>query len=306
MSVQELVFKYTTDGAKAAQRADQKVRDSVRETGRVAEQQSGAVERWLTANKQAIQSLAAASLAAVGAIVSASPTMRAELSGVRTAFSLLADTIVRDVLPKTGSLATAALDVAKAYRDIPPAVRGWTSALITVMPLVAGAILGLGKLASVIGGLVPSAFALGKAFGVIQAAASGLAQFVAASTAATAAVGALIGVFGVWVLEVTGVLDAITSLGSSIRSQIGVLADFALAFSAVATGGIAPLVAAIGAFITGTIDGGLSEGVSRAKEVLGVFGSAFGAVADTISSVVTDALDWGANLVKNLILGIET
>jgi len=86
MTVSETVFKYSTDGAAKAAKADEKVRDSVKETGKTAQQQSGSIDRWLTKNKRAIQALGAATAGAVGALLGMSPTLQAEMNGIRTAF----------------------------------------------------------------------------------------------------------------------------------------------------------------------------------------------------------------------------
>jgi len=302
MSVKELVFKYTTDGAKAAQRADQKVRDSVRETGAVAEQEAGTVERWMTANKAAIQGLAAASLAAVGAIVSASPTMRAELSGVRTAFSLFADTVVRDVLPSTGSLAQGALNLAKAYRNIPDPIRTVISQIITFTALISGAALALGTLHSAVQGTFIATLGA-KAVAAIKTASSAIGSFIAGSTAAAVALGAFIGVLGVGILEITGVLDAVRNLGQTIGNSLpGWVRNGMLAVTSLFIGPLAVIGAAIVGFVEGFLAGGLSEGidrmVQRTKEMLGIFAQAW-------IDLINGAVEWGSNLINNVIQGIS-
>ena len=152
MSTRELVFEYTTKGARAAARADSKVRDSVRKTGRTAERNAGSVQRWLDRSRKAIQLLAAASLAAVGAILSASPTMRAQLSGVRTAFTLFSETIVQDLLPGSESLARTAVDLAQSYRDLDDDIRPIISTFIAIAGVMGFiAVVATGKIALVVG-----------------------------------------------------------------------------------------------------------------------------------------------------------
>lgn len=129
MSAQEIIFRYNTEGASDAQRADQKVQEQVKETAQTAQQESGAVERWMTANRAAITGVAAATLGAATAIISSSSRMRAELSGITSVFGLFADTVIADVLPASGSLTQAALNVVMAYRQLSPQVSQLISAL---------------------------------------------------------------------------------------------------------------------------------------------------------------------------------
>ena len=132
MSVKETVFQYTAKGASKAAREDRKVRESVKETGSTARQESGVVKRWQERHSRAIKGIAGAAAGAMGAILAASPTLRAELSGVRTAFSLFADQVVRDVLPGVGSLTGATMDLASGYRDLDDDLRETISGLLLV------------------------------------------------------------------------------------------------------------------------------------------------------------------------------
>ena len=136
MSTRELVFEYTTRGARAAAKADSRVRDSVRQTGRTARRNAGAVERWMDRNRKAIQAVALAAGAAIGSILSASPTMRAQLSGVRAAFTLLADTIVRDVLPAGTNFGSLAVQFVRWFRDLPDPIRRAVSALGAIVAVI--------------------------------------------------------------------------------------------------------------------------------------------------------------------------
>lgn len=198
MSVRELVFSYTTSGAKQAAREDQRVRDSIRQTGRAANRQAGTVKRWAERNRAAIQTMATAAIGFAAGIAAASPTLRANLSGIRTAVSLVADTIVRDLLPSGGSLASLAVDLAKRFRNMDEAVRRPISAVIalsgilgaaalvagpvatafTTIASVASSLVGvLGTVASAVGTAVT---ALGVILGVSTTVVAGLAALVAA------------------------------------------------------------------------------------------------------------------------------
>ena len=138
MTVSEMVFRYAAEGAQKVQRADEKVRQSVKETGKTAQQQSGKVERWLTSHKRAIQAAAGVALGAATAIVSSSGRMRAELSGVRSAVGLLADTIIGSLLPSTGSLSGAVLKAVQSFRNMSSQAKSLGSALLAGVVTAAG------------------------------------------------------------------------------------------------------------------------------------------------------------------------
>ncbi|UBF23473.1 tail tape measure protein [Halorubrum tailed virus 28] len=201
MSVRELVFSYTTKGAKQAAREDQRVRSSIRETGRAANRQAGTVRRWAERNRQAIQTMAASTLAFAGAIASASPTLRANLGGVRAGVTLLADQIVRDLLPSGNSLATLAVDIARKFTRLDKAIRRPISAIAAVAtafsvvaliagPIAAGVSAIFGAMSTLVGVLGTVASAVGTAvtalatiLGVSAAVVAGLAALVAAVAA---------------------------------------------------------------------------------------------------------------------------
>lgn len=201
MSVRELVFSYTTSGAKQAAREDQRVRDSIRETGRAANRQAGTVRRWAERNRQAIQTMAASTLAFAGAVASASPTLRANLGGVRAGVTLLADQIVRDLLPSGNSLASLSVDIARKFTRLDKAIRKPIGAVLAVAtafslialiagPIATGVSAIFGALSTLVGVLGTVASAVGTAvtaiatiLGVSTAVAAGLIALVAAVAA---------------------------------------------------------------------------------------------------------------------------
>jgi len=168
-TVSEIAVEYAARGARSAQRADQSVRESIQTTADTARKESGTINRWMQRHKSAIRSIGAATAGALGGILAASPRARAELSGIRTAFSLFADTIVRDVLPGAGSLSEAAFDLAEAYRNIPDPIREVISSvtlfggIIAAVGLALSAFVG-GPIALVIGGVAALAAAVATDF----------------------------------------------------------------------------------------------------------------------------------------------
>lgn len=160
MSVREIVFEYKATGASRVAKQDAKVRSSVRETGKVANRQAGAVQRWMERNRQAIRNIGMAAAGAMAGILAMSPTFRAQLSGIRTAFTLLADTIVRDVLPSGTSLGVWAIQAVQWFRDLDDSIRRPISGFLALV--------------GVIGGLVALAAPVVKAFSIVAGAITGI------------------------------------------------------------------------------------------------------------------------------------
>lgn len=198
MTVREMIFQYRESGARNVAKKDKQVRQSIQRTGRAAQRNAGSVERWLSRNRKAIQGLAAASLAAVGAIMSASPTLRSQLGGVKSAFTLLSEEIISNVLPAGTNLGSIAIDLVNRFRDLPGPIKrvisiatvvgsvlltvaGMVGTLITVLSPVMGA---LGSVASALGAVYSAVstavYILGVLLGVSSAVAAGLVALVAA------------------------------------------------------------------------------------------------------------------------------
>jgi hypothetical protein len=151
--VSEVSVEYNARGARATQQADRKVRNSIQETAQTARSERGTINRWMNRHKSALRSIGAATAGVLGSILAASPRARAELSGIRTAFSLLADTIVRDLLPQSGSVSEVAFDIAQAYRDLPDPVRSAASALIAAGGAAGLALYAFGPLGAAVVGV---------------------------------------------------------------------------------------------------------------------------------------------------------
>ena len=166
-TVQEISLKYSAKGVKSVVRGDRKVRDSIQETADVARQESGTISRWMERHKSALRGIAGATAGALGAILAASPRARAELSSVRTAFSILADTIVRDVLPESDSASDGAFDLAQAYRDLPDPVRKAASTLGVAAGVAATVGLVFGPMGALIAGVGTAALIAAGHFGVL-------------------------------------------------------------------------------------------------------------------------------------------
>lgn len=314
-TVSEVTIKYAARGAKAARKADGRVRDSIQETAKTARSESGTIARWMQRHRQALVGIGLATSAAMMAIVKNSPALSAELSTVRTGFSLLAMQIGNDLAPALRGLGDASLGIADAYSNLPGPIRTGISALI-------GLTLAVGSLAGLLAGLqtvISGTFVATLGSKAVTA----IAGFVSGSLAAAAAVGVAIGAFGVWILKITGVLDMVGNLGSGIRSFIGgPAADFILTLTAIT--GILPLLATLGAFVVGFLEGGFSEGFRQAEKVLDTFLGAIGRTFQTIKSkaggfvgnlgdilktgignIASDAYRWGTDLIDEFMSGLN-
>jgi len=298
-TVSDVTIKYAARGAKAAQKADQNVRDSLQETAKTAREQSGTINRWMQRHQAAILGIAAATTGAMMAIVNNSPTLSAEMSTIRLGFSLLAMQIGQDLAPAFRFLGDLALDLAEAYRKIPDPVRTFISALV-------GLGLALGTVAGIAAGL-QSLFAgtfvatIGSSVaGALSTAASAVASFIAGSTALLGLIGAIIGIFAVWILEITGVLDFVGNLGSSLRSIIGgPIADFIIALLTIT--GIIPLLAVLGAAIIGFVRGGFSGAVEMAGRMLGVL---WQSIVNTFNNIAGWLLNSAVPMIVGAVMAI--
>jgi hypothetical protein len=130
--------------------------------------------------------------------------------------------------------------------------------------------------------------ALGTVSGYLSSFVGWLAAGSAGALAVAGAIGAVIGLFGVWILEITGVLDWLGRLGSTLRSSLpGWAADGITAVIGLFAG---PL-AVIGGFIIGFIEGGFDQGFKRAGEVIDIFFGAFKRQIDRASAWVYSLAD---------------
>ena len=177
-------------------------------------------------NRRAIQAVAAASLAAVGSILSASPTIRAQLGGVRSAFTLFADQIVRDLLPAGPNLGSMAVDLARRFQDLSDPVRRAIgvfglvgAALATLIPVASLLISSFATVASalapvisVLGTVAGVAVTVVKALGAIAAAVVGLV------TVKALLVGAVIALAAALILNVGGARDKVLGFLSDLAS----------------------------------------------------------------------------------------
>ena len=220
MTTRELLFSYKTTGARSAVRADQKVRDSVRGTGKAANRQAGTVRRWAERNRKSIQMMATAALGFAAGIASASPTLRANLSGVRTGISLVADTIVRDLLPAGGSVSSLAIDLAQRFRNLDDSIRRPISAFVALAGILGAAALVAGPVLSALSTIASVGSTLVGVLGTV-------------TTAITTVVGVLATILGVSSAVAAGLLvlvAVVVAVAAALIFNVGGARDKVIGF----------------------------------------------------------------------------
>lgn len=192
------------------------------------------------------------------------------------ALGLVAGSVMQLILSLTGLSGAAA------------AVSGAISTLMGWLGLSGG-----------LAGILSTISAYGSAF------VSWLAAGSAGALAFAAAIGAVIGLFGVWILKITGVLDWVGQLGAALADSLpGWANDAILALISIFAGGLAVL----GGVILGFMEGGLSGAIARGKEVLMIFADAWKGLGKTIMSGAADLtnglIEWAGNLVSSVSKGL--
>lgn len=148
-----------------------------------------------------------------------------------------------------------------------------------------------------VGGLSGIVATLTGAFSTAVGLVSGFVSWVAAGSAGAlafaGALGAAVGLFVVWILHITGVMDWVRRLGQMLGSSLPAWArDGLTALIGIFAGPLAVIGGFINGFIEGTMRGGLVEGirtgVERAKQVFDTLAGAvdrtIGRAADFITS----------------------
>ena len=122
-----------------------------------------------------------------------------------------------------------------------------------------------------------------------------LAAGSAGALAFAGALGAAAGLFVVWILHITGVMDWVRRLGAMIGGQLPAWArDGLTALIGIFAGPLAIIGGFINGFVEGTMEGGLVQGietgVARAKQVFGTLAGAFDRTIQRARSFVVDGL----------------
>jgi hypothetical protein len=205
VEVSNVVLKYSEKGAKDVQRADSNVRDSLSETAKTAQEESGTLDRWMKRHQTAIAGIAAATLGMMAAVIKSSPVLSAELSTMRMYFSLIAMEIGNNLRPEFQMLTGAVEDLYEFWDSLDDDTQRLISLVIGFGAAISAAAVAVGALAKVLGPLVGPLKSLGGLFGKAAGYITGFLQ----AFAAIFAVG-----IGAWVVtQITYLKILIGSLG---------------------------------------------------------------------------------------------
>lgn len=169
---------------------------------------------------------------------------------------------------------------------------GLATVMSTILPLIASI---SPSLAALTGALAAAGGILGTVTGTIGGFVGWVAAGSAGALAFAAALGAAAGVFGVWVLEVTGVMDKVRAFASFLGANLpAAVTDAILVLTSIFAGGLAVIGGFISGFVRGTMEGGLvmgvRQGIEDASAVLDIF---VGAWERTVARVEALAGDLG-------------
>lgn len=161
VEVSNVVLKYSERGAKDVQRADSNVRDSLSETAKTAQEESGTFDRWMKRHQTAIAGIAAATLGMMAAVIKSSPVLSAELSTMRMYFSLIAMEIGQHLRPEFQLLTGAVEDLYEFWDSLDDDTQRLISLVIGFGAAISAAAVAVGALAKVLGPLVGPLKSLG-------------------------------------------------------------------------------------------------------------------------------------------------
>lgn len=312
--VSEITLKYAAKGAKAAERADKKVRSSVQETAKTAQKEASTISQWMQRHKAALAAIGAVTAGIMLALIRMSPQLSAQLASIRLGFSMLAMVIGADLAPATAGLSSKAIDLAKAYQDLDPAIRKPLSALIGIVT-IGGILLGVfavletiiagtmvGSFLAWLAALIPTAgilSALGTVVGIVTGAVAGLAAILGISVGAAAAlivaIVALIAIIVAYIFNIGGARDAINAwladIGDFVKRAIQRFRKFASKVFGRIKKWVRNMKERFGQLV--------SAGKEKAKELRT-------AIENRIKRLVEDAKQWGTDLVNRFASGVTS
>ena len=149
---------------------------------------------------------------------------------------------------------------------------------------------------------------LATASGLVSGFVSWLAAGSAGALAFAGAMGAAVGLFVVWILHITGVMDWVRRLGAMIGGQLPAWArDGLTALIGIFAGPLAVIGGFINGFIEGTMKGGLVQGietgVARATQVFDTLAGAFDRTIQRAREFVVDGLSGLGDMAANSLSG---
>jgi methyl-accepting chemotaxis protein len=310
----ELAVALKTENAEQTREEIEQTGDALDETVETLDESSDQAQELSKSFTGALSAITAGLAVVTGTLISKVPVLGESMSGlgaVAAAIGFQIDRTLRPALSKVNEELFSLSDAIFGAEGPAGTLIGVLGTLAIVGSAVAGALIAIGGL---LPGLTISGV-LGSALSALTSFVGTLAGLVTGSLAAAVAFGVFLGLLGVAALEATGVLDAVRNLGSAVGEALPAAArDGALAFISALLGPLAVIGAATSGFVSGVLDGGLSEGIDRAisnaKEVIGTFVGAWrrtlGRIGDVVGGFVEDAFQWGRALIEEFASGIES
>lgn len=145
----------------------------------------------------------------------------------------------------------------------------------------------LGTIKTALAGITLSGI-MGSVTGAVSSFVGWLAAGSAGALAFAGAIGAAIGIVGVWILEVTGALDAVRGFGQFVAGILpGWVRDGVLQVISIFAG---PL-AVIGGFIVGFVQGGFDEAFAKAGQIVDIFIGSWSRQIDRVAGIFWGGID---------------
>lgn len=168
MIISKLVIQYESKGAEKAEKADGKVRTSLKKTGKTAKKDETVVQRWMSAHKTALVAIGAAASGLLAGIIKSTPTLTAELGSIRLAFSMLAMEVGQLLVPAFIKMEEWSWKLSEGFANLSTPVKNAISAMVIVLFVSVALIVGIALLAAALTALGVSATVLAVvAIGVI-------------------------------------------------------------------------------------------------------------------------------------------
>jgi len=223
--VSEVAVVYTSSGADRLIRDEDRVDKAISKTAKNAEKNEATTKRWMERHKTALTTIGLAAAGALAAVVAASPSLQAALSGVYLEFSMLAMDIGERWVPAFEILEGIAGRLTDVWEGLPEPLKDvFAAGLFVTLGLLAisGAVAGLSFLLGPLNALLGGAGLAGVLAKLpLPATIAGLSTL---TFAVSAVAGAVLGGLAVWLMWKFGVIQAIEDAGA----QFGLFAQNAI------------------------------------------------------------------------------
>ena len=195
--------------------------------------------------------------------------------------------VAEDVVPVLADAVRLVTAFMEAVNGLPEPMQGAANGMLIALPLLL-------KFSGAIGALIPSAYSLGVAFGVVEQAVAAVVGVITGSVAAAAAAGAALGAIGVKLLDMVGFFDLVGDAAEGFSDLVGQdMVDAILAVTGVLSFGLIPLLGALGGAILELVRGDLDGAVDAFVRVFEIFG---GAIERTLNGIIQFLTRWGGRL----------